>query len=154
MEDTMSNSDTVMLNPQLVGQLEKHHVAILRDKVLAGTSLDQEQWITLQIASSALDGIGRQELVEQVARMAAYDPPTVGSAIAELAKASLVEEGTGADGQLAVTPRGRELVSALRSKARDIVGPVYGSIPPDDLATAGRVVRAITDRLSEVLNRS
>ncbi len=150
----MSNTDTVMLSPQLVGQLEKHHGAILRNKVLAGTSLDQEQWITLQIASGAVDGIGHRELVERVSSLAAYEPATVETAIIGLVKASLVEEGRGPDGRLTVTPRGRDLVSALRAKAQDIIGPVYGSIPSDDLATAGRVVRAITDRLSEVLNQS
>ena len=149
----MSNTDAVILNPQIVGQLEKRHQAILK-KVLAGTSLDEEQWITVQVALGAGKSIGRNELVGRVSGAATYEPAAVEAAIAGLAKASLVEELPGTDSQLAVTSRGRELVSTLRARVQDLIGPAYSSVAPEDLATAGKVVTAITARLTAALENS
>jgi hypothetical protein len=150
MEKAMNDSDAVMLSPQIVGQLEKRHEAIL-EKVLAGTSLDDKQWITVQVALGAAGGIGRNDLVGRVSGLAALNPAVIETAIAGLVSASLVEEVSGAAHLLVVTPQGRELVSALRAKVQGLIGPAYGSVSPEDLATAGRVVVAITNRLSEVL---
>jgi len=149
----MSTADAVMLSPQVVGQLEKRHEAILK-RVLAGTSLDEKQWIAVQVALGAGQSISRKELVGRVSDLAAYEPAVVEAAIACLVDASLIEEPPGTDGQLTATSQGRELVSVLRAKVQDFIGPAYGSVTPEDLATAGRVVSAITTRLTEVLASS
>lgn len=46
--------NATVLNPSIVGQAEKAHGAVLT-KVLAGTTLDEQQWITLQFADGAGD---------------------------------------------------------------------------------------------------
>jgi DNA-binding MarR family transcriptional regulator len=149
----MSNTDVVALNPQIVGQLEKLHQALLK-KVLAGTQLDEEQWITLQVALGSGGTIGRPELVGRVSGAARYESATVEAAIAALTSASLIEEVPGRGDQLAVSPQGRELVASLRAKIAELVGPAYGSVAKGDLVTAAKVVIAITTRLAEVLARA
>jgi hypothetical protein len=153
MEEIMSSTDTVMLNPKIVGQLEKRHEAILK-KILAGTSLDEKQWITVQVALGAGQSIAHKELVGRVSRLSTYEPAVVEAAISGLIDGYLVEALEVIDGQLAVTSRGRELVSALRARVQDFIGPAYESIAPEDLATAGRVVSAIAARLSDALATS
>lgn len=59
-----------------------------------------------------------------------------------------------ADDQLAVTRPGRELVSSLRERIGGLIGGAYGSVSPEDLATAAWVLTTITARLSEDLAAS
>ncbi len=47
-----------------------------------------------------------------------------------------------------MTPEGRELVSSLRERIGGLIAGAYGSVPPEDLATAARVLVTITARLS------
>jgi DNA-binding MarR family transcriptional regulator len=148
----MSNPDAPLtLNPSIIGMAEKAHSAILR-KILKGTSLDEPQWITLQMALGAGESIGRPDLVEGVARAARFDPPVVEAAIAALIDASLMEKVPGDAGRLAVTDAGRALVSTLRGKVSEQINDAYGSIDPEDLATAARVLTAVTAKLSDVLD--
>jgi DNA-binding MarR family transcriptional regulator len=136
------------LNPSIVGQAEKAHTAILW-RVLAGTCLDEQQWITVQLAAASGDTPSRRELVERVASAAKYDPNAVETAIAALTGAGLISELPG--DRLSVTGEGRELVKSLRAKVGDQVGRAYGSVPAEDLAIAARVLTTITTILSEDL---
>jgi DNA-binding MarR family transcriptional regulator len=148
----MSNSDPLAtLNPSIVGQAEKAHTAILK-RLLSGTNLDEQQWITVQFATGSGDTFHRSELVARVADAAKYDSASVESAISALISASLIEEVAGESEQLTVTAEGRALVSALRGKVGEFVGRAYGSIPPEDLATAAAALTAITTKLSEELD--
>ena len=141
------------LNPSIIGRAEKVHSAFLKP-LLAGTMLDERQWITLQLAVGAGDRIEESELVSRVAGVAQYDERGVEAAIAALRKASLIEVHAGDGDQLGVTPEGLALVTTLRRKTAELVGPAYASIPPEDLATAARVLSAITAKLSEELANS
>ncbi len=140
--------DTAVLSPSIVGQAEKAHGAVLR-KVLAGTSLDEQQWITVQFADGAGASISRGDLIGRVTAAAKFDPQAVDRAVTALIGASLLERRAG--DQLAVTPAGRELVSALRERIGELIAGAYGSVPPADLATAARVLVTITARLSAEL---
>lgn len=142
--------DTAVLSPSIVGQAEKAHGAVLR-KVLAGTSLDEQQWITVQFADGAGGSISRGDLIGRVTAAAKFDPQAVDRAVTALIGASLLEQRPGADDQLAVTSEGRELVSGLRERIGELIAGAYGSVPPADLATAARVLVAITARLSAEL---
>lgn len=149
----MSSTDPLAtLNPSIVGQAEKAHTAILK-KVLAGTTLDERQWITLQLALGGGDSVGRDDLLERVSAAAKYEPADVATAITALTDASLLDELPGAGSRLAVTSEGRDLVSALRARVGQTIEGAYGLVPPDDLATAARVLTTITARLSEELAR-
>jgi hypothetical protein len=153
-DDLVPTTDPLAtLNPSIIGRAEKVHSAFLKP-LLAGTMLDEPQWITLQLAVGAGDSIQESDLVFRVAGAAQYDNRRVEAAIAALRKGSLIEVD-GADGdQLGVTPEGLALVTALRRKTAELVGPAYASIPPEDLATAARVLNTITAKLSEQLANS
>jgi len=140
-----------VLSPSIVGQAEKAHGAVLR-KVLAGTGLDEQQWITLQLALGPGAPIRRDDLVRRVSAAAKFDPADIGRAITGLIRGSLLDQA--ADDQLAVTTPGRELVSSLRERIGGLIAGAYGSVPQEDLATAARVLTTITARLSEDLSLS
>jgi hypothetical protein len=143
--------DTTVLSPSIVGQAEKAHGAILR-KVLAGTGLDEQQWITLQLAQAPGTGIRRTDLVTRVSAAAKFDPPVIDRAISALISSSFIDQHP--DDRLLVSQQGRELVSALRERIGEHIGSAYGSVPPEDLATAARVLTTITARLSAELAAS
>jgi DNA-binding MarR family transcriptional regulator len=138
------------LNPSIIGQTEKAHNAILH-RILAGTTLDEKQWITVQLALAAGPTFDRVQLVARVASAAKFDPTDVESAIGALTAAGLVQALPGEGQQLTVTEAGRALVEKLRGETRQAVGRAYGAIPAEDLVTAARVLTTITARLSEEL---
>jgi hypothetical protein len=145
--------DTPVLSPSIVGQAEKAHGAVLR-KVLAGTTLDEQQWITVQFADGAGASISRDDLIGRVTAAAKFDAWAVDRAVTALIGTSLLEPRPGADDQLAVTPAGRELVAALRARIGGLIEGAYGSVPSADRATAARVLVTITARLSADLAAS
>ena len=150
----MSNADPLRtLNPSIVGQAEKAHTAIL-NKVLTGTTLDEHQWITLQLALRSGERIDPECLTDEVSRAAKYPPGEVETAITALVEASLMKRLPDDPRSLAVTAEGQELVTALRAKVAHYVGGAYGSIPAEDLATTARVLTTITAKLSEDLARA
>jgi hypothetical protein len=55
-----SSAQPAVLNPAIVGQAEKAHGAVLK-RLLADTTLDEQQWITLQFAAGAGDALGRDD---------------------------------------------------------------------------------------------
>jgi hypothetical protein len=149
----MPNTDPLsILNPSVVGQAEKAHAAILK-KVLIGTTLDEHQWITLQLALASGGRVEPQGLIDQVSQAAKYSPTEVEIAINALVEASLMKSVTD-EPNLAVTPEGRELVSTLRAQVAQYIGGAYGSLSPEDLATTARVLTSITANLSENLARA
>jgi hypothetical protein len=137
--------NATVLSPSIVGQAEKAHGAVLR-KVLAGTSLDEQQWITLQFADGAGAGIQRGELIDRVSQAAKFDARAIDGAITALIGAGLLEQRP--DDEVQVTPEARELVSSLRERIGGLIAGAYGSVPPEDLAIAARVLVTITARLS------
>jgi hypothetical protein len=147
----MSTSDSLaVLNPAIVGQAEKAHAAILK-RLLANTTLDEQQWITLQFAVGAGAALGRGDLVTRVSGAAQYDRAAVDAAITALIGASLMEEFPGTDNQVAATAEGRTLLTTLRGKVTELVGAAYGAITPEDSATAARVLATLTAKLNEEL---
>jgi N-acetylglucosamine kinase-like BadF-type ATPase len=139
---------TATLDPSIVGQAEKTHNAVLY-RALAGTTLDEPQWITMVLAIAAGGPVERTQHVAQVARTARYAPREVDIAIERLLSESLLSEE---DGRLVVTGTGSALVERVRSTTSPIVTRAYSDIPDEDLATAGRVLTEITARLSAELD--
>jgi DNA-binding MarR family transcriptional regulator len=138
------------LNPAIIGQAEKAHKAIL-DRILAETTLDEKQWITVQVALAAGASFDRVQLVAGVASAAKFDAADVEAAIAALTGAGLVQAAPGADGQLTFTVEGRVLVENLRGETRAIIARAYRDIPAEDLATTARVLTAVTAKISDEL---
>lgn len=83
--------------------------------------------------------------------VAHFPPSVVESAIEALTGTGLLDRGD--EDNLMVSAAGTALVAKLRARVADFIGTAYAKIPAEDLATAGRVLKAITVSLSEELAR-
>ncbi|MFE3189877.1 hypothetical protein ACFXHA_12770 [Nocardia sp. NPDC059240] len=133
---------TVPLNPSIVGQAEKVHTVIL-SRALAGTGLDETQWITLN-QSIAIDPADRTALLAHVVSATKFDAALVESAISRLNERDLLE---GAQ----PTELGRTLVTDVRASLAPILARAYGQVSDEDSRTASKVLITITAALSQEL---
>jgi DNA-binding MarR family transcriptional regulator len=135
------------LNPQILGQAERAHRALL-DRLLTGTGLTYHHWVAL-----ALLGGGRPDadgLVSALAGGLKIDTAAAEGVVAELADAGLIET---ANSVVELTGEGRETYGRLRAAVDETIGSLYAGIPADELATAGRVVALVTTRANAELMR-
>jgi DNA-binding MarR family transcriptional regulator len=136
-----------MLNPQVLGQAERAHRALL-DRKLAGTGLAYHHWVAL-----TLIGGGRPDadgLIATIAGAVKIDAATARTVIDELADAELIETQ---DSAVELTAKGQETYGRLRTAVDETIGSLYAGIPADELATAGRVVTLVTTRANAELDR-
>ncbi|WP_282782251.1 MULTISPECIES: hypothetical protein [unclassified Nocardia] len=147
----MSTTTPATLTPSIVGQAEKHHTAVLA-RALAGTTLDEKQWITLNQAVAAGQPVERAGHTARVAGMTQWNLADVDHAVVALLDAGLLRTVT--DGRLAVTDAGTALTAEVRADSGAIVQAAYGAVTPEDLATAARVLATITTRMAEELARA
>ncbi|PPJ20472.1 MarR family transcriptional regulator [Nocardia nova] len=141
-------SPAITLDPSIIGQAEKHHNALLH-RVLAGTGIDEAQWITLSQAAAAGGTVDRERHIATLAAKTTWTPTVVATAATRLTDRGLLLAAAG--GELVVTEAGGRLVADLRSRTSAVLGRVYGVVPAADLAIAGRVLAAITAGLSREL---
>jgi hypothetical protein len=142
----MSTSPT--FSTQLIGQTEKTLNAIL-DRLLTGTGLDEPQWVTLTIAVTADGPLERDQLVSRVAGAVKIADAQARARIDKLAAAGLLGEGSPVE----VTDAGRQLHARIRSRVVEITDRMWGDLPPEDLAAAGRVLSTVLERASAELAR-
>ncbi|WP_194816907.1 hypothetical protein [Nocardia sp. XZ_19_385] len=136
------------LNPSIIGQAEKHHTAVLA-RALAGTTLDEKQWIVLNQALAAGEPVEQSAHIARIAAMTQWARAEVETALnALLAKGLLA---TAPHGLLAPTDTGKAMVSKVRTESGAIVAAAYGAVPAEDLATAARVLATITARMAQEL---
>ncbi|MFJ9371711.1 hypothetical protein ACIRRA_46085, partial [Nocardia sp. NPDC101769] len=90
----MTATTAPTLNPSIVGQAEKHHHAILV-RSLAGTSLDEKQWITLNVALAAGEPVEEQAHIAKVATMTQFATADVEAALTALVAAGLLRRDGG-----------------------------------------------------------
>ncbi len=147
----MNTTAPPTLNPSVIGQAEKHHTAVLA-RALAGTSLDEKQWIVLNQALAAGAPVDPAAHVTRVAAMTQWDPSDVGTALTALLESGLLRATSG--DLIETTEGGRALVGRVRDESGAIVAAAYGAVDSEDLATAARVLTAITARMAEELARA
>jgi hypothetical protein len=128
---------TAVLTPQLLGRAENLHRAGLT-RTLAGTGLDYPGWVALKLASGAAPA-PRTELAARIVAASRIEPDRIEAALDRLLAADLLRQ----QDTLSLTPAGAELVRTLTATVTGNVERIYGSVPAEDLATAGRVLTAI-----------
>jgi hypothetical protein len=137
------------LNPQVLGQAEKAHAALL-DRILAGTPNTYHRWVALNIIVGGGEHIDRDAFIERMTGGLKIDDATAQGVIDELNDERLIET----DGlRLELSDEGQETYRRIRKAVDDTIGPLYADIPVDDLATAGRVLALITARANDELAR-
>jgi hypothetical protein len=136
-------------SPQVLGLAEKTLNAIL-DRQLAGTGLTEPQWVTLTLAASGA-ATRRDQLAGRVAGALKVSGEQARARIAELAAAQLVAAPDGDGAVVKVTDAGQQLYGTVRAAAGQITQRLWGDLPAEDLAVAGRVLSIVTDRANAEL---
>ncbi len=142
-------STTTPFGTQLIGQTEKTLNAIL-DRLLAGTGLTEPQWVALNVAVASGGTVGRHELAARVAGALKIAEADADARLGELAAAQLLELAE-ADAPVTLTDSGQQRIAGIRAAVAEITERLWGDLPADDLATAGRVLDAVLERASAEL---
>lgn len=138
----------------LIGQTEKALNAIL-DRQLAGTGLTEPQWVTLTLTVTGGGTADRAELIRRVAAAAKFSPSAVADHITELTAAGLLRDDGDGDGgggdRVQVTDEGQARWTRIRTTLGPITQDLWGDLPAEDLAAAGRVLATVLARADAVL---
>jgi DNA-binding MarR family transcriptional regulator len=113
------------------------------EHVLARHGVTFQQQIALRAAVTAGTPQTVDDLVTQVRGSLKADPVAVRATLDEL----LAEQLLVADGaHLRPSEAGRELLAAVGAETAPITARIWGGIPAEDLAAAGRVLALVTER--------
>jgi superfamily II helicase len=147
----MTTTAPATLNPAIIGQAEKHHAAVL-SRALAGTTLDEKQWITLNQTLAAGEPVERSAHIARIAALTRWDTADVDTALGALQGSGLLRTVFG--DQVEATEEGKAMVGQVRTESGTFIAAAYGAVAPEDLATAARVLATITARIAEELARA
>jgi hypothetical protein len=146
-------STTPTFGPPLIGQTEKALNAIL-DRQLAGTGMTEPQWVTLTLTVAGGGSADRGQLIGRVVTALKVRDAEAESLIAELAAAQLLQASDDGDAsRVEVTDAGRQLHGRIRAQVGEITERLWGSLPAEDLASAGRVLSTVLGRANAELAR-
>jgi hypothetical protein len=144
----MSGSQT--FTPQLIGQTEKALNAFLY-RELAGPGLTEHQWIVLTLTVMLGGAVDRHVLLGRVADGLKVNSEDAAALIGELTGRGLLEPPAGDGGEVRVTDAGTALHARIRAATGEIVQRLWGDLPADDLAAAGRLLSTILERANAEL---
>ena len=128
----------ISFGPELVGRTEKNLVALLR-RNLADTGLDEQQYVTLKVASTLAIS---EDLAEAVRGRAHF-------ADAAQIVTTLTNGGLLSDGQL--SPSGATLLEKILARSAGQSTAIWTDIPDDDVAATTRVLNTVLARAEAVL---
>jgi hypothetical protein len=132
----------------LIGQTEKALNAIL-ERQLTGTGITEPQWVTLTLTVTGGGSIGRAELIRRVGRATRFGGASVAERITELTAAGFVAAGD--ENTIDVTSAGHAQWTAVRTALGGITQDLWGDLPAEDLAVAGRVLGVVLSRADTLL---
>jgi hypothetical protein len=135
---------------QFIGRTERTLRALM-DLVLAETGGTFHQWVALNLAPLNGDSIDRTQLVAGLANALQIDDAVAEATIAEMADDGLLR--TASASAVALSDGGRERYTRIRTAVDQITAPLYGDLPPHDVAAARRVLTTISDRADTMLAR-
>lgn len=138
---------------QLLGQTEKAANAIL-GRLLAEPGLTEPQWVTLTITAMSSGTLGRDQLVQRVSWALKASEVEAQARIAELAATRLLRVPDNEHAQVKLTDAGEQLYAQIRTTTTQITQRLWGDLPVEDLATAGRVLSTVLARANAELDDS
>ncbi|MDX3799181.1 MarR family transcriptional regulator [Streptomyces sp. AK04-3B] len=113
------------------------------EHVLARHGITFQQQVVLRAAVTAGAPQSPDDLVDQVRASLKADPAGIRVSLDELlARRLLVADGA----HLRPTAAGRDLLTAVGAETAPLSARIWGGIPADDLATAGRVLTLVAER--------
>ncbi|MFC9325097.1 hypothetical protein [Kitasatospora sp. NPDC057015] len=138
-------STTPSLNGQVIG-LAHYATRALLERELARTGTTFVQSLALNTAADGGGSADREQLVTRLTDGLKIDAETAEAALAELTATGLLENAPAGPAHLRLTAAGRERQQLIRAAVGGITARLYGDIPAEDLATAGRVVATVKAR--------
>jgi DNA-binding MarR family transcriptional regulator len=141
---------TPTFSAQLLGQTEKAANAIL-DRLLAEPRLSEPQWVTLSITAASGGTLGRGQLIERVADALKVSVAEAQERITELATRGLLRDPGDDHAPVTLTDRGQRVRGQVHAATTEITERLWGDLPADDLATAGRVLDTVLARANAEL---
>ncbi|MBB6348478.1 hypothetical protein ACWGH8_21150 [Nonomuraea muscovyensis] len=143
----MTTTTPITLNPQILGQAENAHRALL-ERALTGTGLTYRHWVTLKITAVSGPAVQHEQLAARAAGALKIDAQVAGESIAHLATSALLEVHSGT---VDLTARGHDLYQRLSTAIGQTISRLYSEVSAEDLQVAGRVLAAITARVDAEL---
>src|SRR5215467_4865062 len=140
------------LNTQVIGQAESALGAIL-DPLLARTGTTFDQWLVLTVSAAAGAAIDRDQLLTRITGARKIGDSAVLTAITELTAAELVRALPGEGSRIGLTEAGQARYRSIRTALDEVISRLFGDLPAEDLATAGRVLTIITERANAEVAR-
>lgn len=134
---------------QVIGQTEKTLNAIL-ERLLAGTGITEPQWVTLTLTVVSDGTLSGNALTERVSHALKVTQETAHQRIVELTAANLVR--TNPDGTVEATGHGKAQWGRVRAAIDQIAEKLWGDLPEQELATAGRVLNTVLSRANALLS--
>ncbi len=144
-------STTPMFSAQLLGQTEKAANAIL-DRLLAEPGLTEPQWVTLVITAMSAGALDHGQLADRVADTLKMSRAEAEALVAELAAANLLSIPDADHAAVTLTDSGEQLYAETRAATVQITQRLWGDLPAEDLATAGRVLSTVLARANTELS--
>jgi len=141
------------LSTQVIGQTE-NALGALMNRVLARTGGTFRQWVALNLTAVSGGVIGRGQLVSRMTGALKIDDSAASEAIAELIDSHLMEFMPSEESLVGLTDAGQARYQQIRTAIGEITARLYGDLPADDLAAAGRVLATITARANAELAAS
>lgn len=139
------------ISTRVIGQTEKSLNAILH-RQLTGTGLTEPEWVVLTLAVTSGQTLDRDQFTRQAADALKISQAGAQALIAEMIAAQHLQ--TAGDGSaVTVTDAARQLHARIRAVVTEITQRLWGDLPPEDLATAGRILTIIAERASAELTR-
>jgi DNA-binding MarR family transcriptional regulator len=143
-------SATPTFSAQLLGQTENAANAIL-DRLLAEPGLTEPQWVTLTITVMGGGTLDRDQLVERVTGALKVSEAEAQALITELAGAQLLQVPDDERAPVKLTDLGQQLHTRIRDEVTQITQRLWGDLPAEDLATAGRILSTVLARANAEL---
>lgn len=141
---------TPSFSAQLLGQTEKAANALL-DRLLAEPGLTEPQWVTLSITVMGDGGLDRAQLIDRVAGALKVSEGEAHARITELAAAQLLDVPDDGRAPVNLTDAGAQLHTRIRAEVTEITQRLWGDVPAEELATAGRVLSTVLARANAEL---
>lgn len=139
-------SETPTLTGQDIGQAEKATRSVL-DRLLAETGTEFHGWVILNLLASNGSALHQDELTNSVVHGLKITQSEVHAALDLLVGQELVSRTP----EVTLTPTGTARAQQIREDIGRITQRLYGGLPTEDLATAHRVLAAVTERANAEL---
>jgi DNA-binding MarR family transcriptional regulator len=137
-------------SPQVIGQTEKAMNAIL-DRLLVGTDLTEPEWVTLTVTANSGPAVDREQLIDRLVGAVKVSEARARALVTELATKGLLQTAGRKGSELELTASGRQLQDRIRSATMEVTERLWGDLPVEDLAIAGRVLTTVLDRANAEL---